>query len=35
MAIVLAQAMLDKFGGDSISEMKRNVDGYLEYARNF
>lgn len=35
MAIVLATAFLQKFGGDSLSEMKRNVDGYLEYARNF
>jgi chorismate synthase len=30
MAIVLADAMLEKFGGDSIREMRRNYDGYME-----
>lgn len=29
VAIVLAIAMLEKFGGDSIAEMKRNFEGYL------
>jgi chorismate synthase len=29
LAIVLADAMLEKFGGDSVSEMRRNYDGYL------
>jgi chorismate synthase len=28
-AIVLADAMLEKFGGDSLVEMRRNYDGYL------
>jgi chorismate synthase len=28
-AIVLADAMLEKFGGDSLGEMRRNFDGYL------
>jgi chorismate synthase len=28
-ALVLADAMLEKFGGDSLAEMKRNVEGYL------
>jgi len=28
LAIVLANAMREKFGGDSIKEMKRNFDGY-------
>jgi chorismate synthase len=28
-AIVLADAMLEKFGGDSLGEMRRNYDGYL------
>ncbi len=28
LAIVLANAMREKFGGDSIGEMKRNFDGY-------
>ena len=27
-ALVLADAMLEKFGGDSVAEMRRNVDGY-------
>ena len=30
MAIVIAQAMLEKFGGDSIEETKRNYQGYLK-----
>lgn len=29
VAIVLADAMLEKFGGDSLREMRRNVDGYV------
>jgi chorismate synthase len=29
LAIVLANAMREKFGGDSIDEMKRNFDSYL------
>jgi len=33
-AIVLADAMLEKFGGDSLGEMRRNVDGYLAAAGN-
>ncbi len=33
LAIVLANAMREKFGGDSISEMRRNYDGYLESVR--
>ncbi len=28
-AIVLADAMLEKFAGDSLTEMRRNYDGYL------
>ena len=30
-AFVLAQAFLEKFGGDSLPEMRRNYDGYLSY----
>ncbi len=30
VAIVLADAMLEKFGGDSLGEMRRNVAGYLD-----
>lgn len=29
----LANAMLEKFGGDSLSEMKRNYAGYLKYLK--
>jgi chorismate synthase len=29
VAIVLAQAFSEKFGGDSLSEMRRNVEGYV------
>jgi chorismate synthase len=29
VAIVLAQAVLEKFGGDSLGELRRNLDGYL------
>ncbi|HKP29181.1 MAG TPA: chorismate synthase, partial [Gemmatimonadales bacterium] len=28
-ALVLADAMLEKFGGDSLAEMRRNVEGYI------
>ena len=29
VALVLADAMLEKFGGDSLAEIRRNYDGYL------
>ncbi|HET7600126.1 MAG TPA: chorismate synthase [Gemmatimonadales bacterium] len=29
VALVLADAMLEKFGGDSLAEMRRNVSGYV------
>lgn len=35
VAFVLAQAFLEKFGGDSLTETKRNFDGYLEQVRKF
>ncbi len=28
-AFVLADALLEKFGGDSLSEVRRNLHGYL------
>ena len=31
VALVIADAFLEKFGGDSISEISRNFDGYLTY----
>ncbi len=30
VALVLAAAMLEKFGGDSLGELRRNLDGYLD-----
>jgi chorismate synthase len=33
VAIVLADAMLEKFGGDSLGELRRNVDGYVAALR--
>jgi chorismate synthase len=35
MALVLAEAMLEKFGGDSLGEMKRNYAGYVESHQQF
>jgi chorismate synthase len=35
VAIVLAAAMIEKFGGDSLREMKRNFDGYIRQVRDF
>jgi chorismate synthase len=35
LAIVLATAMREKFGGDSIGEMRRNYDGYVEGLRRY
>jgi chorismate synthase len=34
-ALVLAQAFLEKFGGDSLGEVKRNYEGYLAQVREF
>ncbi|MBU0606053.1 MAG: chorismate synthase [Candidatus Omnitrophica bacterium] len=35
VAIELAGAMIEKFGGDSVREMKRNYNGYKEQVRKF
>src|SRR5580700_2407776 len=35
VALVLAQAFLEKFGGDSLAETKRNFEGYREQVKNF
>jgi chorismate synthase len=35
VSIVLAQAMVEKFGGDSLGEMRRNFDGYLKQLKEF
>jgi len=33
LAIVLVEALLEKFGSDALSELKRNVEGYLAQVR--
>jgi chorismate synthase len=35
VALVLAQALLEKFGGDSLGETRRNFDAYCEQLRKF
>ena len=34
VALVLADALLEKFGGDSMSEVRRNFESYLTYINN-
>jgi chorismate synthase len=35
LAVVLADAMREKFGGDSLGEMQRNFDAYVDSLRNW
>ncbi len=35
VAYEMANAMIEKFGGDSLDEMKRNYDAYLAYVKSF
>ncbi len=35
VALVLTQAFLDKFGGDSLGETRRNYDGYVAQVKQF
>jgi chorismate synthase len=35
VAIEVANAFMEKFGGDSVAETARNLTGYLEYLREF
>jgi chorismate synthase len=35
VAFELAAAFLEKFGGDSLREIKRNYEGYLEQIKRF
>jgi chorismate synthase len=35
LAMVLADAALEKFGGDSLKELKRNFDGYQEQVKQY
>jgi chorismate synthase len=34
-ALVLAQAFLEKFGGDSLGETKRNFESYITQVRSY
>jgi chorismate synthase len=35
VSMVLAQAMIEKFGGDSLGEMRRNFEGYAQQLKEF
>ena len=35
VAFEMANALIEKFGGDSMEEMKRNYDSYLAYVKSF
>ena len=35
MAIVLAEAFLEKFGGDSVDEIRRNYQTYRDYLKSW
>jgi len=35
VALVLADAFLEKFGGDSLEETRRNFEGYREQLRRY
>jgi len=35
VAFELAAAFLEKFGGDSLVEIRRNYEGYLEQVRRY
>jgi chorismate synthase len=35
VALTLARCALEKFGGDSVEETRRNFNGYLEQLKNF
>jgi chorismate synthase len=35
VAFEIARAFLEKFGGDSLTEIRRNFDGYLEQVRSY
>lgn len=35
VALILAEALLEKFGGDNLAETKRNIEGYLAHLAKF
>ena len=34
VALTMARAVLEKFGGDSLTEVKRNYEGYCQQLKN-
>ncbi len=34
VALTIAEAFLEKFGGDSLAEVARNYNSYIDYVRN-
>ena len=34
VALVMADALVEKFSGDSLTELKRNLDAYLDHLRS-
>jgi chorismate synthase len=34
-ALILAQAFLEKFGGDSLGETRRNYEGFLAQVKSY
>ena len=35
VAFIIAKEVMEKFGGDSAEEVKRNYDGYIQQIKNF
>ncbi len=35
VALTIADAFLEKFGGDSMKEIQRNYDSYIQYIKQF
>ncbi len=35
VSFVLAQALIEKFGGDSLAETRRNFEGYVKQLKEF
>jgi chorismate synthase len=35
VAFIIAKEVMEKFGGDSAEELKRNYDGYIQQIRNY
>jgi len=35
VALTIADAFLEKFGGDNMAEVKRNYESYIQFMKNF